>query len=180
MYLALCCILSVVSSLVHVDATSEALDDAALLPANWMLELLDECANVEQAIGTKISHEDIESFQAKVAKPFISHLKGNISNHFSSSGDVLSALSISNPRKVRSLTSDELSCYGETSINTLLKHYGSERSTETLQGEITVRDIRTEWKTFLQFMAKQPKSDMKSELKELQLTETLKPTVYVS
>ena len=42
-----------------------------------------------------------------------------------------------------------------------------------LQGEMTVGDaiflpdIRTEWKTFCQFMAKQPKSDMKSQLKEL-------------
>ena len=52
-----------------------------------MLELLDECVNLEQAIGAKISHEDIESLHAKVAKPFIAHLKGNISS-FSSSGDV--------------------------------------------------------------------------------------------
>ena len=82
---------------------------------------------------------------------------------------------------MRCLTSDELSCYGETSINILLKHYGSERSAETLQGEMTVRDaiispdIRTEWKTFCQFMAMQDKSDMKSQLKEMWWTEMLKP-----
>ena len=89
----------------------------------------------------KISHEDIESFQATFAKPFVSHLKGNVSNCFSPSGDVLSTLSILDPRNVCCLTFDELCCYGETSINTLLKHYGSERSVETLQGEMTVRDV---------------------------------------
>ena len=108
--------------------------------------------NLEQAIGTNISHDDMESFQAKVAKPFISHLKGNISSHFISSDDVSSPLSISHPRKVHCLTSDELSCYGEISIHALLGHYGSERSTETLQGKVTIRDaisspdIRTELK----------------------------------
>ena len=52
-----------------------------------------------------------------------------------------------------------------------------------LQGKMTVRDaitcispdIRTEWKTFHQFMAKLPKSNMKSQLNELQSTEMLKP-----
>ena len=62
------------------------------------------------------------------------------------------------------MTSDEWFCYGEPSINTLLKHYGSKRSAETLQGETTVKDaiispdIRTEWKMLFQSIAKQPKS----------------------
>ena len=82
------------------------------------------------------------------------------------------------------MTSDELSFYGETSINTLLKHYGSEKSAETLQDETTVGDavifpdIRTEWKKFHRFMAKQPKSGMKSQLKKLRLTEMLKPMFH--
>ena len=71
--------LSVVSSL--LDATHQALDDAVLLhvAANWVLELFDDCVNLEQAIGTKISHEDIESFQVEVTKPFISHLRATFS-----------------------------------------------------------------------------------------------------
>ena len=50
-----------------------------------------------------------------------------------------------------------------------------------MQGETTVRnaiissDITTEWKMFHQFMAKQPKSDIKSQLKELWSTEMSKP-----
>ena len=41
---------------------------------NWFLELLHECVNLKQAIRTNINREDIESLQAKVDKPFISHL----------------------------------------------------------------------------------------------------------
>ena len=44
--------------------------------------------------GTKISPADITSFQEKIAKPFIRHLKDNISSNFASSGDVVQALSI--------------------------------------------------------------------------------------
>ena len=53
--------------------------------------------------------------------------------------------------------------------STLLAHYGINRSAETL-GEETVKetmissDITTEWKTFRQFMAKQPKENMKLQL----------------
>ena len=38
-------------------------------------------------------------------------------------------------------------------------------------------DVKTEWKAFLQLhvIAKQPKSDMKTQLKELQSTERWKP-----
>lgn len=47
---------------------------------------------------------------------------------------------------------DDLSCYGEHSVSTLLAHYGTERYAETLQGDKTVKeamislDISTEWK----------------------------------
>ena len=50
-----------------------------------------------------------------------------------------------------------------------------------LQGEMIVRDaiispdISTDWKTSNQFMTKQTKSDMKSQVKELCLTKLLKP-----
>ena len=46
----------------------------------------------------------------------------------------------------------------------------------TLQGEATMRkgeEIRTEWKTFLQFMAKQPKQDMKLQMRELTTNDML-------
>ena len=67
-------------------------------------------------------------------------------------------------------------------ISTLLTHYGTDISAETLQGEETIKeaiispDISTEWKTFRQFIAKQPtcKENMKLQLKELATNEMLK------
>ena len=91
----------------------------------------------------------------------------------------MSALSIFDPKKVP-MGSDDLSHYGEASISTLLAHYGIDRSAEILQGEEMVKeamissDITTEWKTFRQFMAKQPKENMKLQLTELATNEMLK------
>ena len=64
-----------------------------------------------------------------------------------------------------------LSHYGEDSTSTLLAHYGTDRSAETLQGEETVKkgmispDITTEWKTLCQFMAKQFKENRQQAIK---------------
>ena len=76
-----------------------------------------------------------------------------VSSCFSSSGDILLALTIFDPKKVPSVDSEDLSSYGETSIKTLLEQYGVEKKTaETLQGETKVKepvissDIITEWK----------------------------------
>ena len=135
--------------------------------------------NLETVTGTEISRTHITTFQETIAKPFITNLRDNISSRFASSGDVLSALSIFDPKKVP-VDSHDLSHYGENSISTLLAHYGTDRSAETLQGEETVKeamispDITTEWKTFRQFMAKQPKENMKLQLKELATNEMLK------
>ena len=74
----------------------------------------------------------------------------------------------------------DLSHYGEDSISILLAHYAIDRPAETLQGEETVKeamispDTTTEWKTFHQFMGKQPKENMKLQLKELATNEMLK------
>ena len=90
--------LSVVSSL--VDSTLYALEDAIKPAANWVLELWKECADLKSATGTEISCTDIPMFQETIAKPFIANLKDNISSRFASSGVVLSARSIFDPRKV--------------------------------------------------------------------------------
>ena len=119
--------MSVVTSL--VDVTLHTLEDAVAPAADWFLELLEECANLETATGTEISHTDITTFPETIAKPLITHLKDNISTRFASSGDILSALSIFDPKKV-SVDSDYLSHYGEASISTLLAHYGIDRSTD--------------------------------------------------
>ena len=85
----------IVSSL--IDSTLHTLEDATTPAANWVLELLEECVNLETATGTEISRTDITTFQETIAKPFITNLKDNISSCFASSGDVLSALSIFDP-----------------------------------------------------------------------------------
>ena len=73
---------------------------------------------------------------AKATKPFIAHLKENISSRFSSSNDVISAMGIFDPRKAPKADSQtpDLSKYGEEAIGTLLAHYGSEKPAETLHG----------------------------------------------
>ena len=128
--------LSILSSL--VNATLHSLDDAILPAENWILEHLEEAGNLERDIGLEITLADIKLFQDTVAMPFIATLKANISSRFESSGDIVSALSIFDPRKAP-LDSENLSHYGEDSIRTLLAHYGVERCGVTLQGEETVK-----------------------------------------
>ena len=101
------------------------------------------------------------------AKPFIAHLKENISSRFTSSSDIVSALSIFDPRKAPKVDSPALPQY------TLLAHYGAEKPAETLLGEPTnmeaviTSDITTEWKTYRQLLVNKPENNMKSQLKEL-------------
>ena len=71
--------LSMISSL--VNATLHTLDDTVLPSANWVLELLDECEYLEEAAGIKVTQADITAFQEQAAKPFIAHLKQNISTN---------------------------------------------------------------------------------------------------
>ena len=106
--------------------------------ANLVLEFLEEGGNLERAIGFEITHAYIKLFQDTVATPFVVTLKANISSRFDSSGDIVSALRIFDPRKAP-LNSENLSHYGEDSIRTLLEHYGVERCGVTLQGEETVK-----------------------------------------
>ena len=89
--------LSMISSL--VNATLHTLDDSVLPSANWVLELLDDREQLEEATGIIVTLADITIFQEQVTKPFIAHLKENISSRFSSSNDVVSAMSIFDPRK---------------------------------------------------------------------------------
>ena len=162
--------LTVVSTL--AVATLIALDEATLPSANWVLELMGKKSILEQVTGIAIFSDDIQSFQEKVAKPFIELLKCNISNRFSSSGDIVQAMSIFDPKKVP-CAEDSILDYGEDYLHTLLDHYGTEKVAETLDGEETVRqalisaDVSTKWKTYRQYLVKEPKENMKLQLKEL-------------
>ena len=139
-----------------VEATLHTLDDTALPSANWVLDLLDESNNLEEVAGIKVTQADITAFQYKVAKPFVAHLKENISCSFSSSSDIVSAFSIFDPRKVPATDSPNLPQYGKHEIATLLSHYGAAKPAETiaLLGEsiskeaIITSDTVTEWKTY--------------------------------
>ena len=130
--------LSVISSL--VNATLHTLDDIVLPTANWVLELLDKGKHLEKAAAIKVTLADIITFQEQAAKPFIAHLKDNISSRFTSSSDIVSALSIFNPRKAPKIDSPDLPQYGEQAITTFLTHYGAEKPAETLLGEPTNRE----------------------------------------
>ena len=117
--------LSVKSSL--VGATLYTLYDTLLPSANWVLELLDEREHLEEAAGIKVILADI-TFQEQAAKPFIAHLKENISSHFTSSSDIMSALSNFDPRKAPKVDSPDLPQYGEQAITTLLAHTTEQRN----------------------------------------------------
>ena len=151
--------LSILSSL--VDATLSTLDDTVSPSAHWVLELLEECEHLEEATEIRVTLGEITTFQDQVAKPFIAHLKENISSRFASSGDIVSAMSIFDPRKIPKSGSPDLPQYGEEAITTLLAHYGEEKPAQTLLGQPTER---------LSFPLTSPQSGkriMKVQLKEL-------------
>lgn len=169
--------LSVVSSV--VEATIQSIDDAVLPAANWVLQLLEDCDDLQTATEVMLTQQDITSFQDDVGKPFVALVKENISNRFSSSKDIITSFSIFDPKKVPGPTSVDLTTYGEDSIGTLLDHYGKDLRGETVEGiafekaAIISRDVLTEWKTYRQLMTKQPKEDMTAQLKELAVNDTI-------
>jgi hypothetical protein len=57
-----------------VDATVESLDDAVLLAANWVLELLDDVDSLKDSTKVTITADRIPSFQNTVGKPFVADL----------------------------------------------------------------------------------------------------------
>ena len=73
---------------------------------------------------------------------------------FVSSSEVVSAMSIFDPRKAPKKDSHAECQCGEEAIRTLLAHYGDKKPAMTLGGEPTYResvityDIITEWKTY--------------------------------
>ena len=100
--------LSLISSL--VESTLHTLDDAVLPAANWVLELHDQVDDdLQKATGVTIDADKIRLFQENHGNPFIACLKENISSWFHSSHDVVSALSIFDPRNIPSTDSAHFS-----------------------------------------------------------------------
>ena len=119
--------LSVVCHL--VDANLSSLNDALLPAAYWVLELIEVIENMEQEIETKITSMNISTFQQNICTPFVSLLKENISNRFTSS-DIVGPFSIFDPRKV---PADKTS-YGNESVQTSVTQYASDLPAVSLDG----------------------------------------------
>ena len=85
---------------------------------------------------------------------------------------MLSAFSISDPKKVPSLSTHEQPLYGDSSIQTLIGQFRRDLPAKSLEGTefekaaIVSSDLSTEWKTYCQLLM-QPKDDISMQLKEL-------------
>ena len=145
-----------------------------------MLELLDDCERLQEVAGIKITMDDITTFQDQATKSFIAQLKENISSRFASSSEVVSAMSIFDPRKAPKKDSHAECQYGKEAIRTLLTHYGDKKPAMTLGGEPTYResvitsDIITEWKTYRQLLINKPEDSLTNKLKELVCSDMMK------
>ena len=165
---------------VIVNATLHTLDDSVSPSANWVLERLDECKHLEEAAGITVTQAAITTFQEEVAKPFITHIKENISSRFASSSKIVSAFNVFDPRKAPNADSTDFPRYGQEAIGTLPTHYGVEKPTETMLRKLIIRDtvitsdVTTEWKTYRQLVVNKPESSMKLQLKELASNDMLK------
>ena len=84
--------------------------------------------------------DDISNFQERVGKPFVSELKNNISSRFTSQ-DIVSSMSIFDPRKLPNVDSPGFTSYEDSSIDTLIQHYGEDREAQTIDGEEYLRKI---------------------------------------
>ncbi len=153
-----------------VDSTLQTLHESLLPAANWVLELLDAQDEL-QAIAI-IDSESITSFQDKVAKPFVTDLKENISRRFSSQ-DIVASFSIFDSSKLPQKDSPDLSSYGDEFLGVLEDHYGKELAAKSVEGEeftvpaLVSSDIRTEWVTFRRYITTRPKEDNTKLLMEL-------------
>ena len=121
-----------------VNATLHTLDDSLLLSANCVLELLDDLEQLDRDHCYSSRHHDFSRISNKAIYQ-IKYFRENISSRFSLSNNVISVMSIFDPRKAPKADSQtpDLSKYGEEAIGTLLVHYESEKRAETLQGNLT-------------------------------------------
>ena len=117
--------------------------------------------------GSQLHKQSSQPFRKKWLS-HLSHLKENISSCFASLSDIVSALSVFDPRKPPKADLPDLPTYSEEAVNRLLGHYGVEKAAETMLGEPTIwegviaSDVTTEWKTYHQLIVSKPESNMKS------------------
>lgn len=75
-----------------------------------------------------------QTFKIELENLFVSDLKNNISSRFTSQ-DIVSSMSIFDPRKLPIVDSPGFTSYGDSSINTLIQHYGEDQEAQTTDGE---------------------------------------------
>ena len=125
------------------------------------------------------SSQQTSTFQHNVCAQFISVLKENISNTFSSS-DIVGSFSIFhvlNGLVTHACPADKTS-YGNESVQSLVTQYANDLpavnldETNFVEEKIISTDVSTEWKTYIPLLYKQ-NGDLKSQLKELTTNETM-------
>ena len=78
---------------------------------------MDAKDEIEEITEIKTTTESIATFQERVAKPFVTTLKANITNRFVSQ-DIVSSFSILfDPKKVTAAESSDLLAYGGDSVD---------------------------------------------------------------
>ena len=162
-----------------VDAILNTLDDLTFPVANRVSEVMDAKDEIEKATNIKITIEGLTTFQEWVAKPFVTMLKANISSRFVSQ-DIVSSISIFDPKKVPATDSSDLLAFGEDAMNLMLAHYGAEQPAETVDGDEYTKEalispeFQTKWKTFRSCLSKKPKGTLYFQLTELTTSDMLR------
>ena len=168
--------LSMISAL--VDASITSIDDAITPAAIWILELLDNKDDIQQTTGETICYQQATEIPRDSGYSIRKHSIKTFSRRFEAQ-DIVSALSIFDPRKVPSSDSTQLPTYGTKSIELLTDHYAQKRHSLTLDEEemqkegLITPELHTEWITFRAFLSKKAEDDIAKQLKELVTNEML-------
>ena len=110
----------------------KSLSKCSTVAAMYMLDyILPQVAKLSKTLQT-------EHLNLLIIPSFV-HLKDNISSQFASSSDVVSAISIFDPKKMPSVESPDLHRYGVDHNGTLLSHYVTDKLGQTSLGEPTVK-----------------------------------------
>ena len=83
-------------------------------------------------------------------------------------------------QKIPCVNSPDSNTYGEGSLGVLIDQYAENKIAQTLHGEEYIKEalitteVRAEWTTFCNYIAKQPKQDVASHLNNLLTTDMVK------
>ena len=104
-----------------VNATLHTLSDCTQPAANWVLQLIHACGELQAVM------------KILVRELAVALLTNCIRSCFSTSNEIVTAFSIFEPKRVPKLGTTELESYGKDSIKHLLSHYGESKTATTLK-----------------------------------------------